>query len=259
MKSKLTITFLLLAIFIFSCSQKTNYGKPVEEPSTILKNIMSFLEYKERNIKLYKEFIGLDTSSNIISKEMFLKLLSTGNYLPLKMNSTDSTIYYKINKLDNTVDNDIKTTIKYWGLQEYDYYKLEGTEFPDYKFVDMEGKIYDNNSTKGKIVVIKCWFIACLPCVKEMPVLNEFRQRYLNQKDVLFISLCWDPKNKVESFLKKNAFTYSTVSDQYKFLTENLALNGYPTHFVLNKDGIILKKTQDYREMVYILEKLSLQ
>jgi hypothetical protein len=91
-----------------------------------------------------------------------------------------------------------------------------------------------------------------------MPVLNELRQQYLNQKDVLFISLCWDPKNKVESFLKRNSFIYSTVPDQYKFLTENLALNGYPTHFVLNRDGKIVKKTQDYREMVYALKRLSI-
>ncbi len=210
MKSKLTITFFLLTIFIFSCSQKNKYEKPIAEPSTIVKTIMSFLEYRDRNIRLYEEFIGLDTASNIIPKAIFLKLLSTGNYLTLKMTSDDSTIYYKLNKLDNSVDNDIKTTIKYWGLQEYDYYKLEGTEFPEYTFVDMDGKIYDKVTTKGKIVVFKCWFIACLPCVKEMPVLNELRQQYLSQKDVLFISLCWDPKNKVESFLKKNTFIYST-------------------------------------------------
>ena len=92
-----------------------------------------------------------------------------------------------------------------------------------------------------------------------MPVLNELRQKYINQKDVLFISLCWDPKDKVESFLKKNTFIYSTVPDQYKFLTETLALNGYPTHFVLNKDGKIFKKTQDNREMIYALKKLALQ
>lgn len=257
MKFKLAITFFL-SIFFYSCEQKNKYGNPVAEPSAIVKNIMSFLEYRDKNIKPYEEFIGLDTASNVISKEIFLKLLSTGRYLPLKSIANDSKVYYQLYKLDDSVDNDIKTAIKYWGLQEYDYYKLEGTEFPDFKFVDMDGNIYDKESTKGKIVVLKCWFIACLPCVKEMPALNELRQKYITQKDVLFISLCWDPKNKVESFLKKNTFIYSTVPDQYKFLTENLALNGYPTHFVINKDGKIIKKTQDYREMVYVLKKLSL-
>jgi thiol-disulfide isomerase/thioredoxin len=259
MKFKLNITFFLLTIIIFSCSQRNNYGKPVADPSAIVKNIMSFLEYRDKNVRLYEEFIGLDTASNIISKEIFLKLLSTGSYLPLKLISDDSKIYYQLNKLDNSVDNDITQTIRYWGLQEYDYYKLEGTEFPDYTLVDMEGNIYNKESTKGKIVVFKCWFISCLPCVKEMPVLNELRQEYIAQKDVLFVSLCWDPRNKVNSFLKKNAFKYSTVPEQYKFLTENLALNGYPTHFVLNRDGKIFKKTQDYREMTYALKKLSLR
>jgi peroxiredoxin len=257
MKFKLAITFFILIIFSHSCTQKSKYGKPVEEPSAIVKNIISFLEYRNKNIKLYQEFIGLDSASNIISKETFLKLLSTGSYLPLKLTTNDSTIYYQLTKLEDSVNNDIKTTIKYWGLQEYDYHKLEGTEFPDFKFIDMDGNIYDKTSTKGKIVVIKCWFLACLPCVKEIPALNELRKKYINQKDVLFISLCWDPKDKVKSFLKKNTFTYSSVPDQYKFLTETLALNGYPTHFVLNKDGKIFKKTQDNREIIYALKKLG--
>lgn len=260
MKSKLTITVFLLTVIIISCSQAahSHYGKPAEAPSAILKNLMSFLIYMDRKVTLYKEFTALDLSSREVSKEYFLKILSTGKYLPLKMTSNDSTLYYQLYKLDNTVDNDIKTTIKEWALQEYDYYKLEGTRFPNYKFVDMQGKVHDNTSTNGKIVVFKCWFIGCLPCVQEMPVLNELRQRYSNQKDVLFISLCWDPKNKVDSFLKNNTFIYSTVPGQYKFLTGNLALNGYPTHFILDKNGKIIKKTQDYREMVYALEKLAL-
>jgi thiol-disulfide isomerase/thioredoxin len=259
MKFRLIITFSLLSMIFSSCEQKSKYGEPVAEPAAVVKNIMSFLQYRDKNIRLYESFVGLDAASNIISKESFLKLLSTGSYLPMKMTSGDSTVYYKLYKLNNSIDSDITTTIRYWGLQEYDYYKLEGVEFPDFKFVDMDGNIYDRESTKGKIVVIKCWFLACLPCIKEMPVLNELRQKYLAQKDVLFISLCWDPKNKVNSFLKKNTFNYSTVPDQYKFLTEGLSLNGYPTHFVLNKDGKIFKKTQDYREMMYALKKLSLE
>lgn len=257
MKFELPITIFILTIVSYSCAQENKYGKPVEEPSAIVKNIMSFLEYRDKNINLYQEFIGLDSASNIISKEVFLKLLSTGNYLPLKLATNDSAIYYQLIKLEDSVNIDIKTTIKYWGLQEYDYYKLEGTAFPDFKFTDLDGNIYDKTSTKGKIVVIKCWFLACSPCIKEMPVLNELKQKYINQKDVLFISLCWDSKDKVEAFLKKNTFMYATVPDQYKFLTETLALNGYPTHFVLNKDGKIFKKTQDNREMIYALKKLS--
>jgi thiol-disulfide isomerase/thioredoxin len=259
MTSRLATVFFILTILGYSCTQKTTYGKPVEEPAAIVKNMMSFLVYRDKNIKLYQAFIGLDSGSNIISKETFLKLLSTGSYLPLKLTTDDSTIYYQLNKLEDSVNHDIKTTIKYWGLQEYDYYKQEGTAFPDFEFIDMDGNSYDKASTKGKIVVIKCWFLACLPCVQEMPALNELRQKYINQKDVLFISLCWDAKDKVASFLKKNTFTYSTVPYQYKFLTETLALNGYPTHFVLDKEGKIFKKTQDNREMIYALKKLTFQ
>ncbi len=255
---KLKLFAVLIIVIACSCSHKHDYGKPVMEPSSIVKDLMSFLTYKEDIVRFYEEFTALDSASNIISKSSFLKLLSTGRYLPVKFASNDAAIYYKLDRLEDSVDNDIKTTIENWGSEEYSYYKLEGTDFPDYHFIDMSGKIYTRRSTKGKIIVLKCWFINCLPCVREMPMLNKVREEYSNNNDVLFISLCWDKRKSVDSFLKKNVFEYSTVPDQYKFLTENLALNGYPTHFVINRDGKIVKKSHSYKEMNYTLKKLCL-
>lgn len=255
---KLKLFAVLISVIACSCSHKQDYGKPVMEPSSIVKDLMSFLTYREDNVRFYDEFTALDSASNIISKSSFLKLLSTGRYLPVKSVSNDAAIYYKLDRLGDSVINDIKTTIENWGAEEYSYYKLEGTDFPDYQFTDMNGEIYTRRSTKGKIIVLKCWFINCLPCVKEMPMLNKVKEEYLNNKDVLFISLCWDKRERVDSFLKTNVFEYSTVPDQYKFLTENLALNGYPTHFVIDRDGKIVKKSQHYKEMIYTLKKLCL-
>ena len=55
MKFKLAMTFFILTIFSNSCTQKSKYGKPVEEPSAIVKNIISFLEYRDKNINLYQD------------------------------------------------------------------------------------------------------------------------------------------------------------------------------------------------------------
>jgi thiol-disulfide isomerase/thioredoxin len=123
----------------------------------------------------------------------------------------------------------------------------------------MEGKTYNKQTTKGKILVLKCWFIDCRPCIAEMPALNELKQQYKNRNDILFVSICWDSKKDVEAFLKKPTFNYAVVPDQYKFLTEGLQLNGYPTHFVINKQGFITKKVNDYRGMAYALKKESLK
>ena len=259
MKFASILLIIFLSILFQSCKQHTKYGEPDAEPATITKSLMSFLTYRDTSLKLYQDFTGINSSGNVIAKDSFLNLLSSGTYLPLKLKSNDATIYYQLIKLNDSVDNDIKTTIKYWGLQEEEYYKLEGKDFPDFKFVDINGNTYDNNSTRGKIVVFKCWFLDCLPCIKEIPLLNELRLKYINRNDILFISLCWDSKTEVQDFLKKKEFNYVTVPGQYKFLTDTLLVNAYPTHFVLNKDGKIVIKTEDYRALSYALKKLSSQ
>jgi hypothetical protein len=97
MKTKIYFIFCLTALVFHSCGQKTTFTDPVVEPGSILKNVMSFLTYREKYLSLKKDFISLDENSNIITKKAFLRALSTGNYLPLLMASHEPTSYYKLN------------------------------------------------------------------------------------------------------------------------------------------------------------------
>jgi cytochrome oxidase Cu insertion factor (SCO1/SenC/PrrC family) len=38
---------------------------------------------------------------------------------------------------------------------------------PDFSFKDLNGNLITNESIRGKIVVIKCWYIHCAACIKE--------------------------------------------------------------------------------------------
>jgi cytochrome oxidase Cu insertion factor (SCO1/SenC/PrrC family) len=39
--------------------------------------------------------------------------------------------------------------------------------YSDFSFKDLNGILITNESMKGKIVVIKCWYIHCAACIKE--------------------------------------------------------------------------------------------
>lgn len=255
MNVRYAIGFLVLGLVFNSCKQKRSFGNPVQAPALILKDMESFWNYKARNVKLYEEYTALDPESNVIPKADFLKKMTTGDYFPLRLTSTDSSTYYRLQPIKKTTNQDIRTTVKYWGLEELEHYQKEGTALPDYQFVDLEGNVYTKENTKGKILVVKCWFLACLPCIQEMPALNELKRQYESRNDILFVSLCMDPKDKVAAFLKKKKFDYATVPDQEKFMTDELQLNAYPTHFVINKQGLITKKVNDYHALAYALKK----
>lgn len=255
MKNNYACILLSLVLVTFSCSRPANYKDPAVAPGVILKSVMSFLIYRQENINLAEDFIAMDTTNNIITKELFLTLLSSGEYLPLKLISKDSSSYYKLHKLDLSENKEIREIIKYWGEDEYRLYKMEGKELPRFNFVDLEGNIYNKETTRGKLLVLKCWFIKCQVCIEEMPALNELVKNYKNRKDIIFVSLALDSKKDLQAFLKNTAFNYPVIADQKNYITETLNVYSFPTHLVINKQGLIAKVVNDYKSMAKFLHK----
>jgi thiol-disulfide isomerase/thioredoxin len=204
------------------------------------------------NVDLSHKFTGLDTTGNIISKEVFLKLLSSGEYIPLKLILKDTSNCYELYKVPEEQDPRnllLNMFIKNYGATEYNKYTMIGAPFPVFNFTDLHGHVYNNENTKGKIVVLKCWFIQCKPCVEEMPELNKIVKQYENRKDIIFISLSFDSHEELKTFLLKTPFTYAVVAGQQNYLSEILKVTSYPTHIVVNKKGNVVLISNDYEEM----------
>ena len=108
-----------------------------------------------------------------------------------------------------------------------------------------------------KIVVIKCWFIHCAPCIKEFPAVNKLVAQYKDRKDIVFISLAEDTSQQLRAFLTKKPLAYSVVPNMKKYMNETLHLSGFPTHFILNKKGQISKVLLDYEGLELALKKES--
>jgi peroxiredoxin len=249
-------TFLALLILFqvtLSCSKKPNYGSPDVDFNRIKKSFSEWWVYHNKSIILSSNFIALDAESNRISKDLFLKNLTSGEFIPLKLAATDST-YYKLFKLDQGSDKTIPEVIKQSGQEAYKNFKLEGKPFPKFSFRDLNGIEYTSENTKGKIVLIKCWFIACPPCIEEFPRLNELVEKYKNRSDIVFISLAYDQKEALDSFLLKNSFRYAVIPDQKQFEFYDLDVKEYPTHFIIDGNGIIRKVVLKADEMIDALE-----
>ena len=253
MKKYILLAFSVVLMSILSCSRKPNYGQPNVDFESIQKSQSKWWIYHNKNIVLSSNFIPLDHSSNRISKDLFLKKLATGDFIPLKLTSTDST-YYKLFQLDQTSDKSIPDVMKGIAEEASKNFSLEGTVFPKFNFHDLNGVVYSTETTKGKVVILKCWFIACAPCIDEFPRLNELVEKYKNRRDVVFIGLAFDSKEKLEPFLRKNPFRYAIVPDQKQFVFYDLDVKEYPTHIIIDKNGIIRKVVTSADEMIDALE-----
>ena len=102
---------------------------------------------------------------------------------------------------------------------------------------DMNEKVYSLDRLKGKIVVINFWFIACKPCIEEIPDMNELVNKYQN-KEIEFLAFALDSKSKLEDFLIKNRFSYTIIPNSFT-VNSDYQINSYPTHIVIDKDSKI--------------------
>lgn len=253
------ILLLFTSLTLAACNKNTQYGIPDVDPTIIQKDFMKWWTYYNNNIILSTDFNPLNENNQIISKENFLKNLNSGNYIPIRLISKNKKTYYKLYKLQSTCNPDIKSVIKSESLESYQNFKKEGTLFPKFHFKDLKGNIYNNETTKNKIVVLKCWNLHCQKCIEEMPELNSLIKKFGNRKDIVFISLADDSSQKLKEFLLKKKFDYAIVPNQELFISKTLNISVFPTHSIINKKGKISKVVTNFKELEIALEKETLK
>lgn len=255
---KVILLSVLMAISILVChSENQDLNQPNVDFESLEKDHSKWWAYHSNNIVLSSDFIATDPSAKIITKGEFLAKLTSGEYIALKLISKDTTNHYKLYKLDQTADKGIGETMKNISAYAYNNFKMEGKAFPKFDFKDLNGIEYNTDNTKGKMVVIKCWFIACKACVAEFPELNELVEKNKNRNDIAFLSLAIDQPDKLSQFLSKKPFNYATIANQQQFLSKELGINMYPTHLIIDRNGIIRKVVNNANEMMRSLESIE--
>ncbi|WP_316794027.1 TlpA disulfide reductase family protein [Pedobacter frigoris] len=242
-KIRLTInTILIISCGFFKLyGQSSKLGAPVVPAKKILEDTMNWLYYDRDHLRLSDEFIAYNQFSKPISKAEFLKQTASGGYLPLKLTTSPSSLAYQLYKMPAGTDQYTIAVIQDYCKTIYEHYKKERKKLPGFNFTDINGKKYNEITTKNKIVVFKFWFVSCLPCRQEMPELNRWVAKYKDRKDILFVSLAFDDKKDLNNFLKKTKFDYAVVANQENYLSKVLGIRQYPTHLIINKKGLVAK------------------
>ncbi|MFI2742152.1 TlpA family protein disulfide reductase [Zhouia sp. PK063] len=252
--------FVLLAVALMvSCKQKQKeklslnetikLEQPVVNPDTLRSDFMKWWTYYNNDLSFTADFIAVDEHGTIIKKSKFLKTLITGNFIPIQLQSESKVPHYKL--FVNTGKNAtaISNFIQEVAATTYKFFEAEGTPFPNFDVSDLEGNKFTNENLKGKIVVLKCWFIKCAPCVAEFPEVNKLADDLRNNKNVVFISLATDKTAALKSFLEKKPLQYHTIAEQDHLITNELHIYGFPTHIIVTTDGSIYKETSKFSEL----------
>ncbi len=92
------------------------------------------------------------------------------------------------------------------------------------------------NELNDEILVLNWWAVRCAPCRKEIPGLNELKEKY-SDKNVRFIAVTNDSKKDVKGFLKDNKFEYEMMFINQE--DQNVFGNSYPKNFIIDSSNKI--------------------
>jgi len=114
-----------------------------------------------------------------------------------------------------------------------------GTKFPISKFTAIDGEVLSEAELRGKVVFINFWFRACIPCIAEMKGLHLLFEKY-NDDNIVFIMITFEEPEVIREVVKAYDLKYKMISlTQEELATWDLRF-GYPSSFILDRDGNII-------------------
>jgi cytochrome c-type biogenesis protein len=123
---------------------------------------------------------------------------------------------------------------------------------PRVTFLDLQGAKVPLSRYKGKVVVVNFWATWCEPCFAEIPSLIQLQEKY-GDKDFTMLGVAMDDEGRtvVAPFVQTRKFVvqgqqvtmnYPIVIGNDDVSTQFGGLIGYPTTFVISRDGKVDKK-----------------
>jgi len=110
---------------------------------------------------------------------------------------------------------------------------------PDFKVETIEGEKVSLNDFRGKVVVLNFWATWCTPCKREIPLLNQLVEKFSDRKDIVFVALTTDSRDRVKDFLKTQDFKY-LLTFAHGEVFKSYKVSAIPTHYIINQEGKIV-------------------
>ena len=124
---------------------------------------------------------------------------------------------------------------------------------PNFTLADLEGNWVSLDDMKGKVVLLNFWGTWCGPCRVEIPAFINLVEKYEKEGlEIVGVTLTSGPPENIQAFANKWGINYTLLTDiegnETQFVIAKYGeaigqrINGIPTTFIIDREGIIQKK-----------------
>lgn len=125
-----------------------------------------------------------------------------------------------------------------------------GQPVPSFQLSTLEGDVLQIEDFKGHPVVINFWGSFCEPCVREMPLIQAYHEKYAEDGLIILGINLNEPKLSVEAFAKQMGVTFPILLDPGGETRKRYGVTSFPTTFFLDKDGnLVSEKVGEMTEL----------
>ncbi len=113
----------------------------------------------------------------------------------------------------------------------------------DITVVSLDNQQVTLSGLKGKVVLLNFWATWCPPCREEIPSMMKLNSFMAGKPfQMVAVSLDEGGKKAVEDFFKNTGFSIPAYIDSTGQAARIYGITGVPETFVIDKNGIIVKK-----------------
>ena len=107
---------------------------------------------------------------------------------------------------------------------------------PKFRAKSISGEQFNNESLKGKPVLIQFWATWCRYCRRDEPVLEDLGKEFAGKLTILTVDI-GESKRKVQDYLAKNPRSFPVVLTGDTNLGAVMEATAYPKYVLLDEDG----------------------
>ncbi len=129
---------------------------------------------------------------------------------------------------------------------------------PDFALKDLDGNTVKLSDYKGKIVILNFWAVWCQYCKQEMPDLNELNKELEKENEAVILAVdVQESPDTVKEYLSSDNIDLKVLLDSDGEAASSYGITGYPTTFIVNKDGSLYTYISGRTDKETLLEAIS--
>ena len=117
-----------------------------------------------------------------------------------------------------------------------------GDTAPGFALVTDNGQRLTRSQFGGQLLVLNFWATWCVPCIQELPSLNQFQKQFASS-GVVVLGVSVDQNERAyQQFLKRAGVTFRTSRDPQADLSSRYGTYKYPETYVIDRNGKVVQK-----------------